>query len=1548
MSGQDMASLGLSVDSSQVIKATAGLDQLSQSAGGAGRANVLFALQAAQAQASAASFRETVQALNRDIDGTGTALDGLMRRLDQTRQVVIQTRDGMAEFTKVRVEVEALGVSFGVTSTAMEAYYRQSQQIGFTTQQTAQSLQRITEALANQTVQGQQARRVLQDYGVAMQGLTPKDAPAVLANFTAKLREFADSAQKARSASVVLGPLDPDAFGRLNDPDYVSSDEKRRRQIQNGYAEEIATRTRNASMITRQNGKEDAELADLSTRFRVGSSWNPFASGMSSADRMLLQSRIGLQSTGGVGTSSDQLSMLRYLDANKSDASLKGVMDHATNRGSTLAREPGWWSYINSGKYSANDTEIDARFEQDRRRRGTFSALYDNTKYGFQNMMGTYKPLDPMEDNRRRDPEERMLQDQGISERMAAYGDTGVARRQRADTLLRNFTVDRTTNLAGDDASKQALSEFQGVLGGDEGQARWIQLGNNTRRERDTAMVPGQAGLDQARMQAYLMSLPPEQRGQAEAYLRFNSQFGDNATLVASNPDVASMMTPGFNAPGGMTPQQSGNFVETEALTRSNRASTATESFNQRYDLQVKSTAAAKDGAAAVEALTAKTEAYNQVMNARGTDDEAKLASRRALFELDEKRRTQAVEMISNMEQQNKLESDRIAALAAAGNNPEARAKAAATSAMTSEYEQAKRNNPQLTYDEFMKQKQVATGNQATASADGIVNSSRQELLNANQLLTVARERSDVQAKYASDQKVELEFAEAIGKAQASGDQAALAAIQRRIEETKVLRAELALVNQEAKNFQMGRDLNDRAAYDRTTAGIADPQERRRRELMRDSYMDNRASRGGLADGPAGGGGMVSATAAEAPGRGAGSALAGSADSVSARKQMAWQYFLSRGDTPQVAAGRLANLLTENSSLDPTAEGDPNRAGVMTAYGIGQHHADRQAQFADMFNRPMRGASYQQQLQFYYDDPDAIWRRNSGALQGMSASGAAGLISQYQERPGDQAGEIARRGAKAEQILREMTSGQGSGRPGQDYRDNATLSADDAAALRDTANARDRFNTRQGADAAARGLAGSPGEAARARARLNVDPTINPILAGQQRDEAVAGVISGQQDQAANTAAQSRQSIKDATELAAATDRGRAAQAAATREQTIANEVRQAGNGVVDVQLRNQQLLATSASSVGNTLAADSLKTRELLEDNKKLADAWERGAGAAMQMQRNLELAPMEREIASLKEQGASVDALVARYQRLKAEKDKTAGSSQDVAIGRSMARDRDRNALTVADNDLGPLASDRSRDRLRSSMQAEQDIRNLYPDASPEKKQLVRDQAAYNQQLKESTENLQNVRDGIKEMASEGLSSMNGLILNGGKFNDVLGSMLKSWGSLLLKMAEKPLVDAGGDWFSGLLKLGGSAAGGTGGAAGATAAATPAIGNLYAAGGAFTGGVRMFAGGGLLDRPTHFFSAGGEANVAGEMGSEALMPLKRMPDGNLGIQAGGGGGGITVHAPITIQGSAAGKDGAMDPAVMDAVQKQLAEAVRVGVLQGIANEKRPGGSLY
>lgn len=81
-------------------------------------------------------------------------------------------------------------------------------------------------------------------------------------------------------------------------------------------------------------------------------------------------------------------------------------------------------------------------------------------------------------------------------------------------------------------------------------------------------------------------------------------------------------------------------------------------------------------------------------------------------------------------------------------------------------------------------------------------------------------------------------------------------------------------------------------------------------------------------------------------------------------------------------------------------------------------------------------------------------------------------------------------------------------------------------------------------------------------------------------------------------------------------------------------------------------------------------------------------------------------------------------------------------------------------------------------------------------------------------------------------------------------------------------------------------------------------------AMGGAWGGGVQMFANGGaftnqVVSTPTAFGMAGGRRGLMGEAGPEAVMPLTRTADGSLGVKAlAGGGTGVAGSVPTSVGG--------------------------------------------
>jgi lambda family phage tail tape measure protein len=137
------------------------------------------------------------------------------------------------------------------------------------------------------------------------------------------------------------------------------------------------------------------------------------------------------------------------------------------------------------------------------------------------------------------------------------------------------------------------------------------------------------------------------------------------------------------------------------------------------------------------------------------------------------------------------------------------------------------------------------------------------------------------------------------------------------------------------------------------------------------------------------------------------------------------------------------------------------------------------------------------------------------------------------------------------------------------------------------------------------------------------------------------------------------------------------------------------------------------------------------------------------------------------------------------------------------------------------------------------------------------------------------------------------------------------------------------------------GSGSAGSGAGSGAGNVGGTMVGN-HAFGSAWGGGRQFFGAGGVVDGPTNF-----NMGTMGEAGPEAILPLTRGSNGQLGVQAVGGGNGggntVVVQTPITInfQGDAG------NPADQAKLQNNLQSQVKATVLQVLRDQSRSGGIL-
>jgi hypothetical protein len=137
----------------------------------------------------------------------------------------------------------------------------------------------------------------------------------------------------------------------------------------------------------------------------------------------------------------------------------------------------------------------------------------------------------------------------------------------------------------------------------------------------------------------------------------------------------------------------------------------------------------------------------------------------------------------------------------------------------------------------------------------------------------------------------------------------------------------------------------------------------------------------------------------------------------SAAARTALAYFTGQGWSAPQAAGIVANLVAE-SNLNPAAVGDGG-----AAYGIAQWHPDRQAGFAALIGKPIRGSTLEEQLAWVHAELQGTEKHAGDALSACTTAGeAAAVVCAKYERPADILGESIKRAKLAETILADSSA----------------------------------------------------------------------------------------------------------------------------------------------------------------------------------------------------------------------------------------------------------------------------------------------------------------------------------------------------------------------------------------------------------------------------------------------------------------------------------------------------------------------------------------------
>ena len=182
---------------------------------------------------------------------------------------------------------------------------------------------------------------------------------------------------------------------------------------------------------------------------------------------------------------------------------------------------------------------------------------------------------------------------------------------------------------------------------------------------------------------------------------------------------------------------------------------------------------------------------------------------------------------------------------------------------------------------------------------------------------------------------------------------------------------------------------------------------------------------------------------------------------------------------------------------------------------------------------------------------------------------------------------------------------------------------------------------------------------------------------------------------------------------------------------------------------------------------------------------------------------------------------------------------------------------------------------------------------------------------------DSIKTVGEGMSDVFIKGIKGMEDALTDfvmGGKlsFKSLANSIIKDMVRIAIQQSiTKPLSG----WFSGLFS---------------------AKGNVFENGQHVT----AYAKGGVINKPHFKYMADGGVAVAGEAGSEAVLPLKRGADGNLGvISQGGSSTSVVVNVDATGGSEVQGEEGQA---------RMLGKLIATAVQNQITNERRPGGLLY
>jgi len=360
-----------------------------------------------------------------------------------------------------------------------------------------------------------------------------------------------------------------------------------------------------------------------------------------------------------------------------------------------------------------------------------------------------------------------------------------------------------------------------------------------------------------------------------------------------------------------------------------------------------------------------------------------------------------------------------------------------------------------------------------------------------------------------------------------------------------------------------------------------------------------------------------------------------------------------------------------------------------------------------------------------------------------------------------------------------------------------------------------------------------------------------------------------------------------------------------------------------------------------------------------------------------------------------ANKEALLAQQQKnaevqkeIVAQKELEKLATVRAALDQQIAVDRQK----YQDALIGATSSDKEAERLRERNRLEQDYQRQlqefgkqnregslsdggYQEATAqlavtlaERQRLMEDYYAKQDQMqgdwvngaKKAYENWaeagRNVAGMTQSLFTSAFSSMEdaltGFVTTGKlSFKDLTVSILKDLAAMATKIAANQILTSIIGSFAG--GFGGAASAGASAATSATTNTGSAFAGYAAKGKAFSGGVEYFANGGaftnsIVNRPTAFGTGTG-IGVMGEAGPEAILPLTRTSDGQLGVKGMGGGSTVVAPVSVTIQTDGGmGGQGNSSSTNQEGQGKAVQQAIKSECERAISNGLKPGGQIW